>query len=254
MVPTLLQIGKQGQLLWQEQTSSVFGPANDNPDSGWDIDNFDAVNVGSLGPATVPKTSYDIGTATTTGFAAATGRPIWTDQGLYNCEGPLEIFTKPTICRFSGTVTRSSTGKVSATDVTVTLEGFNTQTGRVSWSQPDQNVVPLLGVTGKVPFLDGDHIVIEQGGADVVLDLATGQVSHVTSGEVFWCATIPLVQVLAPTGSGFPNERAGMDQFFGCNAAGLSVSGHPANQPSIVGLSVGGKFFWPTPHGVESAS
>jgi hypothetical protein len=42
-----------------------------------------------------------------------------------------------------------------------------------------------------------------------------------------------------------------MDEFFGCSAAGVAVRGHPANQPSIVGVVLAGKYFWPTPHGLD---
>jgi hypothetical protein len=252
-VPTLLQLGEQGQVLWQKSASSIFGAANDNPDSGWNIDPIGALDVGSLGPSTVPKTSYDIGDSTTTGFSIATGSPVWTDPGLYNCEGELEIFTTPTICRFTGTVTRTSSGKSTTAGVTVSVEGFNPQTGKVTWTQPDQNVAPLLG-NGNIPFIDGDHIVIRQDGSDVILDLTDGEVGQIAPGEVFWCATSPLAQVLAPTGSDFPNERVGMDQFFGCNANGMAESTHPPSQPSMVGVAVGGEFFWPTPHGVDEAT
>jgi hypothetical protein len=62
------------------------------------------------------------------------------------------------------------------------------------------------------------------------------------------------VQVIAPAGSGFPNERSATDQFFGCNAAAAAVSTHPADQPTLVGVVLGGKFFWPTPHGLQVAA
>jgi hypothetical protein len=250
--PTLIQIGRQGQMLWQASASSAFGTVNDNPDSGWDVDPFGSLDVGSLGPAVVPQTSIDFSSATTSGFAIATGRPVWTDAGLYNCSGSLEIFSTPTLCRVEGTVTRTSSGGVSTAGVTVTLEGFDTQTGKVTWSQPDQNLTGLIG-TGALPFEDGYHIVIKQRGTDLILDLATGEVRPVSSGLVFWCATTPTVQVLAPAGSGYPNERSATDQFFGCNAAGAAVSTDPADQPPLVGVILGGKFFWPTPHGLQVA-
>jgi hypothetical protein len=251
--PTLIQIGRQGQMLWQSPASSVFGTVNDNPDSGWDVDPLGLLDVGSLGPVVVPQTSIDFNSATTTGFAIATGRPVWTDAGLYNCSGSLEIFSTPTLCRLHGTATRTTSGGVSTAGVTLTLEGFNTQTGKVTWSRPDQNLIGLIG-TGGLPFEDGDHIVIKQRGTDLILDLATGEVRPVSSGQVFWCATTPTVQVIAPTGSGFPNERSATDQFFGCNAAGAAVSTHPTGQPTLVGVVLGGKFFWPTPHGLQVAT
>ena len=110
--PTLMQIGRQGQMLWQSPASSVFGTVNDNPDPGWDVDPLGLLDVGSLGPTVVPQTSIDFNSATTTGFALATGRPVWTDAGLYNCSGSLSVST-PTLCRLHGTATRTTGGGLS---------------------------------------------------------------------------------------------------------------------------------------------
>jgi hypothetical protein len=247
--PVLIQIGGKGQILWQRSTASIFGPLNDLPDYGWNIEPFGALDVGSLGSKSSGD-SYNVGSFTTTGFAIATGRPAWTDAGSFNCG--LEIFTTPMLCRFTGAVTYARSGAASLKGVTVTIEGFAASTGKITWHQPDQDVMPFAAGTN-LPFVDGTHIVISQHGGYVVVDTATGAVAPLPKGQVLWCASLPTVDVTAPVGSGVGNLRVGTDEFTGCNAAGATVAGHPANQPSIVGFTLDGKFFWPTPHGLAEA-
>jgi hypothetical protein len=210
-------------------------------------------DIGSLG-STTQQESLDLGNSTTAGFSIATRRVVWTDPGMYNCEGPFEIFSTPVICLFHGTLKRTGAESVSAAGVSLVLEGFDTQTGKIEWSRPYDDVSTLYanGGAGSVPFVDADHVVVKEGASYRILDLSTGSVVPTEPDQIFWCATIPLVaSVLAPTGSGYPNGRAGMDEFFGCNAAGVAVQRHPANHPSIVGVVLNGKFFWPTPRGLE---
>src|ERR1700722_2427048 len=69
--PWLMQIGHQGQELWEEPTSAVFGSTNDNPNYGWDVDPLGALDVGSLSQSSEQE-SLDLGTSTTSGFSIAT--------------------------------------------------------------------------------------------------------------------------------------------------------------------------------------
>ncbi len=251
--PTVIQLGSQGQVVWQKGTASIFGSTNDVPDQGWNIDRFGSMNVGSLGSAPTGNVE-DLGSSTTTGFSIATGTPRWTDPGLYNCMGPLEFLSTPVICRLSGTVTAPSTpnGTPTFSGLALQIEGFDTQTGTITWSQPDTNIQPMVG-SGAIPFLDGDHIVVQQHGGFVVLDTQTGTVAPVRTGEVFWCATTPTVNVAVPAGSGYPGNRTATDRFSGCTADGTpSTATHPANQPSAVGVTINGIFLWPGQHGLSS--
>jgi len=247
--PTLLQIGDKGQLLWQRSAASIFGSVNDQPDYGWNVQPFGALDVGSLGSKPVGRV-YNLGSATTTGFTIATGRPVWTDIGDFNCQ--LYIFTAPMLCRITGTATETSSGGSSLKGVTVTLEGFDPTTGKITWRQADDDPAPFTA-DGELPFVDARHLVVRRAGVDVVLDAASGTVAPLAKGQVLWCSTQPFVKVTGPKGSGYEDERIATEVFSSCNAAGVAVAGHPTNQPSVVGVTLDGRFFWPTEHGLAEA-
>lgn len=246
--PTLLEIGSKGQLLWQKTTASIFGPSSLNPNYGWDIDPHGLLNVGSL--ANPPQDrSYNVGAITTTGFDIATGAPVWSDPGMYNCEGTLEFLSAPVLCRFTGSVTANSRGAESLAGVALTLEGFDVQTGAVTWSQSVENVSPFAQI-GNLAFVDNNHVVIEQNGRDVILNTTSGAIAPLPQGQILWCSKAPYLKVTASSGSGETNERAATSQYFGCTSAGVAVPGYPTTQPSVVGVNLDGKFFWPSAHGI----
>jgi PQQ-like domain len=247
---SLLQIGNGGQVLWQKTASEIFGKTNDDAANGFDVDPLGNVDVGSLGPASASAQSYPIGATTTTGFSMSDGREVWTDPGQYNCMGTLEIFSTPVICRFKGVVRNSGSG-YSTAGITVTLEGFKAETGKITWSQADSNVAQVGG-SDPLPFVDGNDVVITQHGRQEILDLADGRVRATIAGETFWCASSTSANVEAPTGSDSGDQRVGTDEFYGCNAAGKAVSINPSNYPTLVGVSLAGKFFWPSPKGLRA--
>jgi hypothetical protein len=243
---TLVQIGSKGQVLWTRPAASIFGSTSDNANEGWNIDRFGGLDVGSLSPSLEGDT-WDAGLATTSGFSIATGKTKWTDPGLYNCEGTLEIFSSPVICDFSGIVKGTSASDFSG--LTLKIEGFDVTTGKIKWSVPVQNAEAMMD--GNIPFVDADHVVVETAGSYQLLDLTTGKVTHIGT-QVYWCASIPDEKVTAPSGSGYANYRAGTNQYFGCNAAGKRQTIFPPSQPSIVGIKLGGRFFWPSTDGLKA--
>jgi hypothetical protein len=253
--PTLAQIGSAGQVLWVKPSAAIFGPVNDDPSGGWDIDVHSPLDVGSLGTTPNPSgqpAPISLGTMTATGFSLATGSPVWTKPGSYNCGGTLEFLSAPVLCELAGTESPPSTpgGPPTFSGVSAALDGFDVQTGAVTWSQPVESYAGLLG-SGAIPFLDGSHLVVEQNGKPVVLDTATGHVAPVGAGQVFWCASIPIVKVITPTGAYLKGMRAGTTQYFGCSAAGTAVTRLPSTRPSVVGVTIGGSFVWPAKHGLS---
>ena len=87
-------------------------------------------------------------------------------------------------------------------------------------------------------------------GAYEVLDTASGSMHANSPGEVFWCESLPILDVTAPAGSA-ANIRVGTYQYFGCSAKGSKVAGLPRTQPSAVGVRLAGRFFWSTSKGIE---
>ncbi len=248
--PTVLQIGSAGQELWSKPTASIFGPVDNDPDNGWAADPHGPLNVGSFADATSPASTFVTGT--TTGFSIATGDPAWTTPGTYNCAGALEFLGSPVLCRFSGAVVKSANPAVTFGSLSASISGFNLRTGKVLWTQSDQAGLSLMQIR-PLPIADGRHLVIRQRGVSRLLDVSTGTTVPVAAGRVLWCSTAPQITVAGiPTYQG-TSTMTGANRYFGCTASGRAVSGRPANQPSVVGVTAGGKFFWLTPRGLAVA-
>jgi hypothetical protein len=243
---TLLQLGSDGQVLWTKPAQAIFGPVSDNANYGWDIDQFGGLNVGTLGVSPQGQ-AYNFGEETTSAFAASSGETKWTDPGMYNCEGPFEGFSHPVICDISGIVNGNASHPYAG--VTMKIEGFDLSSGKVTWSRSVGDPAAIIG--GNIPFIDGSHIVIKTSSSYSVLDLATGSLAPVRN-QVFWCTSSPTEKVTAPADSGYPNFRTGTTQFFGCNATGKRLSVLPVSQPSLVGVTLAGRFFWTSSNGLKS--
>lgn len=248
--PTVLQIGSAGQELWSKPTASIFGPVNNDPDNGWSADPHGSLNVGSFANATSSSATFVTGT--TTGFSIATGSPVWTTPGTYNCVGALEFLSPPVLCGLSGVVVKSSNPAVMFGSLRASVSGFNLQTGKVLWTQSDQGALSLLQVDA-LPITDAQHIVIRQRGVFRLLDVSNGTTTAVSAGAVLWCSTVPEITVAGIPSYEGTNSMTGSNRYFGCTASGRPLSGHPANQPSVVGVRSGGKFFWLTPRGLAVA-
>jgi outer membrane protein assembly factor BamB len=249
--PALVRIGPSGEVAWTSSTPAIFGPVNNQPDFGWNVDPFGSLYVGSLGSTPPSQNEVVLSGRTTTAFRASDGHPVWTEPGLYNCEGPLAIFAAPTLCVLHGTVVRSASGSFSTAGVTAVIEGFDVHTGKVTWRRADEAVRGLT-TAAPVPFVDANHLVIEERGTFLVLDLATGALIPLSSSETLWCATTPVVKVISPSGAAGGNVHIGTDQFSGCDAQGHAVARLPTTEPSIVGVTIDNQFIWPGAQGLRS--
>ena len=247
---TLLQIGPEGIPVWERPAASIFGAADDDPARNWDIGGLGGLDVGSLGSSAQTGSSDPIGASETTGFSASDGHTAWTDPGSYDCAGVLETFLPPVICRFSGTIEyRGST--VEAPGLKLTIEGFDPETGRITWSQPVENALSF--VTGAVAFVDPEHIVVRRNGGYGLLDLVRGTVAPVDPEQVFWCAVTTDVDVGEPPASGSRNQRSTAPEFYPCDAFTKGRAGSvPQELPGNVGTTIDGKFFWPSLVGIEA--
>lgn len=245
---TLVQLSARGLRRWVRSTSSIFGSYDNNPDYGWDVDTYGKLDVGSLGAAP-DGNRVDLGSYTTTGFSVATGRTVWTDRGQYDC-GALGFLTQPVICRFTGSTDGNSTAGVG-----LTLEGFDPSTGAITWRQPVADVATYAGYSSApVPVLDGSHIVVRTpGGRLRLLDTANGHETAAGTGQSYWCPSFPNVGVTTPTGSGYGDSLSGSPRFATCDAAGATVSRLPGTEPDVIGVTVGSRFYWLSPHGLRWA-
>jgi len=247
--PAVMQISSAGTVLWTKSQASIFGELAHNSSGGWNIDVIGSMNVGSLG-LTSTTSGYDMSHFSTTGFPVATGVPSWSTQGMYNCMGSLEFLTSPVICKANGTVS-APTGNAAPdfSKVTLTLEGFNADSGAITWSQPVTNVEPLLINKGVILY-DGNHIVVSVDGNARVLDTSNGSLARPGTGQLFWCASNPDLAVIAPPGFSAGNFRTASNHYTPCSVSGTTSSTTPQQQPAQVGVTLNGKFFWPTSGGI----
>ncbi|MBL7498131.1 PQQ-binding-like beta-propeller repeat protein [Frankia sp. CNm7] len=133
------------------------------------------------------------------GLSAATGERLWTRPGAtLGCVGIPFDPDHPVRCVFRGAY-RGEVGLEGPADYGVTLEGFDLETGRATWSWDAGNALVLLGMSetrlvglgqaGDAVQRVGDtHYALRLRGETVVLDLARGLVS----GEppaTGWCTS-----------------------------------------------------------------
>jgi hypothetical protein len=249
-------LGPNGKIEWRDTTASIFTPVADDSNNGWNLDRLGNVEVGSLGLSNEPST-IDLSRFTTAGINATTGLLLWRQPGMYNCMGAVEFLSAPVLCKWSGTVVKptTETGKPSFKHVTLTLEGFNSRTGDISWSRRVLDYTAFADSEQSViPFLDGTHLPVTLANGSLVdLNTATGATSAV--GTVFWCATYPVEGVIAPPNtSSEPNLRIGAYQFSGCDANAKPATTWPTSTPSAVGVTTQGRFYWPTAKGLTYRS
>jgi hypothetical protein len=254
--PTVEDVAIPGGVRWAEKVATLFGPGHD-PNFGWNFDRFGSVEVGTVArivPGITPQTkviTIPLGGDETVGFSATTGKRLWTLPGFLQCDG-VPVPHVPYLCVFTGTaVVRAAGGFTPSRGATVTIEGFDPASGKVTWRHRISDLSDL--VLGNAAIKDKDHLVITSltGNRRQVLDLTTGALSPPAPAEVFWCAHLNRFQV-APTQGIANDNRQGSSFYEPCNDAMNSVSafGQP---PQFAGTTVGGSHVWSTPTSLRGA-
>ena len=88
--------------------------------------------MGSVGKASAGKT-LDLGATKTVAFSEDTGKQIWAIPGEYQCGGQ-DGLRGPYLCRMTGTASTTAAGTLTTSkDATLTLQGFDPATGRITW-------------------------------------------------------------------------------------------------------------------------
>jgi hypothetical protein len=213
--------------------------------------------VGTIG-ATAQGHSDGLDNAKTIGISIATGATAYTLPGQYECGGSLQFESPAFVCRFSGSLAPTkSKAKRASTSVTrslkglsLTLQGFNSTTGAITWTQPVSDVSALAD--GGVAFVDASHLLVHlPDGRPVVLDTATGATAPVGRHQTLWCTSLKLFTVDENTHINPQRMRVAASPFSGCTVTGRSAA-VPHTTPSTVGAIVNGVFFWVAPHGLGS--
>jgi hypothetical protein len=248
--PTLMETSATGRAAWTDTVSSLFGGNQYNPDYGWDFLVRGSLDVGSIANSPTGHT-LSLSDSKTIGISAPDGTLSWTVPGYYLCGGGLQFLTADVVCQYSGSARQTKTS-VDMSGVSLTLAGLNLRSGMTTWSEHVLGA-QALSLGTNVAFVDGTHLVVQvPSRARVVLDVQTGETSPVTGNKVFWCEQDPTYKVKTAQGASVKGERVSAPVFRSCSAQGKPVNGLPLTAPSTVGVRAGGRFVWPTPHGLQA--
>jgi hypothetical protein len=256
--PTIEELSPFGSFTWIKTISSLFGATSYNPDYGWDFLPFGDDEVGSVS-STVQGHNYGLDAAKTVGIDTLNGSEAYDLAGEFQCGGSIEDQSPAFLCRYSGNMpTPKKTKKKSSRTLTLSrsyaglsmqLQGFNPQTGAVTWTEPVKNVAALSN--GQTAALDDSHLVVQAAdGSRVLLDTSTGQTSTITKGESFWCSNFELFKVDEDKKANPSEVRLASETYSPCTASGHTTSKLPSTNPSTIGVTVDGVFLWPTPQGL----
>jgi hypothetical protein len=266
-------IVKDGTLVWSRPLADIAG-AGATLDHGWyandehgDIPiSYLSVTVG-WAEADGKFPPLDLATnLVTVGVNSTDGSVVWSQPGTWiGCRDGLparsEMSTpgswSPALwCRYTGRLDSTPTGHdyrlTTPSDLTVSLERVNVQTGQPVWSVP-LGAEPSVAVDSngvRVGLLDDHRLLI--GGQ--VLDVVDGSTRPPADGETFWC----------PRSQSFTQARAwnGVDgsvrydrriegEFFLCGGASNAISGIPTAIPRAASSGTDdGLWFVSTPDGV----
>jgi hypothetical protein len=234
---------------WGQRVSALFGAGYD-PDYGWVFDRFGDVMVGSVGRTPAGGNTVALDTGKTIGLSAATGKRLWSDPGTFQCFGG-DGLPGAWLCRLTGTATATASGKVTASaDATLTLEGFNAETGAVRWRVPAAHDTIAAVLRGDVAVADAHRLLLRSPqGREVVADLRTGATSPPAPGQAFWCAHANIFKINPPSGIGA--ERVGSSLYAACDAAGHAVTRLPPGSVPAIAHAAGMRV-WASPAGLEA--
>jgi hypothetical protein len=248
--PTFTQTSTSGHRLWTESVATLFGGSQFDPDYGWDFIVTGNLDIGSVGVAPVGDTEQ-LGGFKTVGISTSSGAVAWSLPGYFQCGGGLQFLTSDVLCRFTGSAHAKGQSETMA-GVGVTLEGFDSASGATTWSRQVLDP-PALALGTNVAFADSTHLVVQLlSGKRVVLDVNNGTTAPVSDNEVFWCEQTPSYRIHTAPGASSDGKRVSEPLFRSCSATGAPVSSTPTTVPTTVGVSVGGRFVWPTPAGLKA--
>ncbi len=243
--PTFSQLQTPGGIRWSKRVAALFGSASYSPDNGWDVDRYGPLDVGSVGAAPSNKV-LSLAKTLTVAFEAKTGKVVWRDPGEFQCgSGLLDVRF---ICLMTGTATFAHGTILTSRGATLTLEGFDRATGKITWRLRVTDFAGLL--LGEAPIRDSTHLAVTiPSGKKRVLDLTNGTTAAVAPGTVFWCQKEN--EFAVKPASGQSPGRIGVYRYATCDARGNPVGGVGAAS-SAVGANVGTAFVWASPAGLQA--
>ena len=265
-------IEQDGRLLWSRPVTELFGPGASLDD--WAASEDDgatpvlqlAGRVGWHGHGTSYPSLDLAANQVTVGVNRMTGSVLWRQRGTWpRCRGrlpdPGQMSTPgsddPALrCRYQGRLDSSPRGRgyelTQPSDLAVTLERADLQTGKTLWSVP-LAAEPSLAVDANgqsIGYLDDHRLLI--GGQ--VVDVDNGSHRRPGAGETFWCPGPQSfdtgVNWMGQDGS-IHTDRRVQGEVYQCTGAGDAAKGVPTAVPLAVSAVTGdGLRLVSTPNGV----
>jgi hypothetical protein len=251
-------VNDSGKQLWSRTYADVFDGADVAPDFGWDIQLQQNRYVGSLGyrDATNRNGSLDLRrTGDTAGFDARTGRTLWVKHNATVQCGSLQFLVDhPVRCSYQGRIVNRN-GVDDFEKLEVTVEGFDTTTGRTTWKWRAGNVPALFHGGVGVTRIGLAQYAIKAGKDTTILDADNGPVGTAKGALNGWCdgsdTAVPRAnRQIALFGEEQGYATAG---WFPCTTTGDTLE-LPPNTSSFATATVGGVTVWTNEDGEVNAA
>ena len=275
--PEVLLSTRQGRVAWRRPLHAIFTLPRASSDGGWNLDRLSHVFVGSVG--TTPrivgnKEIIDLTHTMTAAFAIDNGHVVWRRAGFYVCTilpcagGSESGYTSPGTVSAAGpavglreVMTGSATVQLSggppkiSADASLTIQGFDPETGKTMWSFDTGRNTGLMSGQLIPARIDDDTIAMHnRTGRLVALNLRNGS-SHPISSATGWCRktiTYRLSHTVYYRGGG--GEYVGQAALYPCTSSGTRIA-TPATIPALVsriGTDTAGIVAWTDTNAVHA--
>ncbi len=195
-------VARDGKTLWSRPIAEVMGPTVSS-DNGWQFAYDEKADryVGWMRAAPPPEAeekgkaskvfTQDIGLLRLVAFDGTDGKVAWSRKGAkHTCLG-IDTETPRVRCVLKGALVYSDKGEVTKVrGGAATVEGFDAETGKTTWSLPvAADAVADLITDRDQKVADGATALVQANQGPRVVDLATGETAEPTDDEVFVCAS-----------------------------------------------------------------
>ena len=237
-----LGVQREDEQLWSTPLGRMFGP-DFTTDNGWEFVHETGPDryTGLVGHPSVSgkpdDPTYSLDDSAMASFGGKDGKVIWAEKGMEPCfkptdfddEGDLDEIAHPVRCAVSGSITHSESGDSTGKDATATIQGYDPETGKTTWSHPlpPDAAKELVEEKNAIVIRDRKKIVAKLKDGPKLIDLANGKTADAGKGT-FMCQTANtrfdyVLPWINPEGKRI-YKRGGTGLFFPCAADGSAAA------------------------------